>query len=71
MKVDLKPGTKLKNGATVIQGKDNIFHEGYTVLCVKDNGEFVTWITDEAGNTYHGHYYSDIQEALNDFNNRS
>ena len=32
--------------------------------------EYVTWWEDERGNRFWGHYYSDLDEARDDFENR-
>ncbi len=57
----------LKNGALVIAMAPN------TVLARWGRGgrlEFVTWYVDEDGNTYSGHYFTDIKEAAIDYEER-
>jgi len=77
----MKPlkGTKLKNGtgAIVLAYKvagyrDSWKNEGWIVLCViPERGEFATWWMNSKGETYHGHYTTDLETGLNEFKERS
>lgn len=58
---------RLKNGALELTRRSNGI-----VLAIKENGEFVTWWTpvEDPQETYHGHYFLDIFDAVEDFKNR-
>jgi len=41
------------------------------VLCIiPRQKEFVTWLMDENQDTFHGHYYLGLEEAIQDFHKR-
>lgn len=60
----LKPGDKLRNGATVVAVKPGV------VLAVWKDSEYVTWALNDENDTCWGHYFQDFLSAVNDFNNR-
>jgi len=55
---------KLKNGADVIVQRHN--H-----VLARWRGEFVFWTVDNDGNAYWGHYFNDIEKAVEYFVNRT
>lgn len=59
---------KLQNGADVIA-----FDEDSNTVLAKFKNEFVTWFKDQENSCSWGHYFSkdDLDEALNDFSERS
>ena len=59
--------TKLKNGAIQIERKGN------TVLALWEGHHhpYVTWRINEQGDTYLGHYFEDVVEAVRDFDQRA
>lgn len=64
----LKPGEKLDNGAIIILECVN------QVLCVIPGNEFtpfVTWQVNAKNEAFWGHYFSDLEEAIADFKDRS
>jgi hypothetical protein len=67
----MKPGSKLKNGATVLAFKGagdkrvvlaHWEHNSYT--------PYVTWRLDPCDHTFLGHYFAEIGEATADFAGR-
>ncbi len=60
-----KRGDKLPGSeATILDFEDDY------VLAVWDKSfgpEYITWLWDDDGNTYHGHYFNKLKDALNDF----
>jgi uncharacterized protein (DUF608 family) len=68
-------GTILKNGAKLLMVKNvsnNKLDEYLAiVLCQNTKGEFVTWLYNaEFESCNHGHYYSDFEQAREDFYSR-
>lgn len=59
-------GELLSNGARVLKYDD----DKQVVLALFHDNEFVTWATDDKGNCFWGHYYPNIDEALEDYNDR-
>lgn len=55
--VNIDNGTVLPNGATVIAYKVTEFGK-CIVLALFRSGEYVTWVVDEAGNAFWGHYFA-------------
>lgn len=62
--MQIKKGTVLPNGATVIQKKGDI-------VLARFKGEFVTWAVDNYGNCSSGRYYLKESEAKKSFERRS
>jgi hypothetical protein len=61
----IKPGDKLANGATALV----FMKRGDKRLVLADFGghhRFVTWRLDDNNNTFLGHYFSSVEEALKD-----
>jgi hypothetical protein len=61
------PGRWLKNGALVLDAAPCV------VLAKWFRGmqaEFITWYMDAEGNTYYGHYFTNIKDAALDFEER-
>lgn len=61
----------LPNGARVL--KMERIEDGWLVLAQQRKPwgyEYVTWLTDEDYNCFHGHYSSDVSMANSDFNQR-
>jgi len=59
----------LNNPAELISYKKS--ENGFVVLARASESVFVTWVTDDKGNAYCGHYHaSDKQKAVEDFNER-
>lgn len=64
---------KLKNGASIIQSNKIRDGNGSVVLAQWHRGEYkeyITWKTDDNGNAFYGHYFSNIIEATEDFKDR-
>ena len=64
----MKRGLLTENGATILDFKHS--WDDYIVICFRPNhpfDNFVTWKSDEEGNCWSGHYYSDLQIAVGDF----
>lgn len=60
----MQAGDRLANGAMVI------LHKGNIVLAVWEKAhwtEWVTWQMNDNHDTYHGHYFYDIRDAVTDF----
>ena len=57
----------LNNGAFVLAVKPS--QNGFIVMA-KFNGSFVTWSVDNKMDSYWGHYFETLDEALEDFNIR-
>lgn len=55
----------LKNGAKVLCYRED--RSGSIVLAENSMGDFVTWLVDDDGNAYHGHYFENYKEAMTDF----
>lgn len=72
----MQVGDKLPNGATVLEYKSFNGPFGYddvrNVVLAKTDGymPYVTWRLDAIGNAYWGHYYSNLNEAKKDFQER-
>jgi hypothetical protein len=73
--LDMVPGTKLPNGATVIAASARNAGE-WILLAMTTDSEYqpyVTWTCSRPGDgrdTVSGHYTNDIREAVADFLNR-
>jgi hypothetical protein len=63
---------QVANGATIIAIKSCDTGSNKIVLCIQPEHiyQYVTWLMDEDENTYLGHYFFSIQEAVKDFNDR-
>lgn len=57
----------LRNGADVLKMKKDA--SGFVVLARTDV-DFVTWLVDNDGNAFHGHYFQTLAEASKDFDSR-
>lgn len=72
MKTDIKVGSKLPNGASVLAVRNGKL--GYPIVLAEwQNGShrpFVTWTCDTQGNAYWGNYFSNLEEATTDYFNR-
>lgn len=72
----LQPGTVLRNGARVLRARpySSEFNDGtFIVLCEKSafvQSEFVTWRANAKGDTFWGHYITNENAAINDYNKR-
>jgi len=63
---------RLPNSAHILCRK-LVGENRWVVLCVWRKGEgieFITWLVDEEGNAFHGHYFSDFSEAQLDYTRR-
>jgi hypothetical protein len=63
----VKPGTVLKNGATVIASKGGM-------LLAQNGREYVTWgyqVADDGIDCFWGHYIQGLDAAIADFNERN
>lgn len=59
--------SKLKNGATIIDTNGQVVLANW-----QGHGRpFVTWRLDQQGNTFLGHYYASLIEAVVDFQERA
>lgn len=58
----------LNNGAEII-AKKPVKGGGYIVMAKRDAAyhPFVTWFVDYENDAFHGHYFSDEGEAMDDF----
>lgn len=73
--MDLTPGRKLPNGATLIMGRkltDKPGNEAAAIVMAynKEAHEFVTWMfVDSVNGSYctHGWYVEDVEDAIGDF----
>lgn len=68
----VKPGAKLPNGAIVIACAQQDHTPTYVVLALwmrgRNDAEYATWITDEDGEAFWGHYFNeDLEPAVNDY----
>ena len=64
------PAIRMNAGYVVIAER-YITNDILAILAVKPNlSEYVTWIANEAGECYHGHYITDFNRAVQDFNKR-
>lgn len=74
---EMLPGTTIRNGATVIAASARNAGE-WVLLCMRPvslvyDDPYVTWVCSRPGNgsdTYAGHYFSDLREAVEDFYTR-
>lgn len=57
----------LNNGANVLAVKPS--NNGFIVMA-EFNKSFVTWFVNKAYDAFWGHYYDNVNEALEDFNIR-
>ena len=58
--------------AIILESKASFKDEGFIVLAVvPQNSEYVTWYMNEEGQTFHGHYTLDLEDAIKDFKERS
>ena len=61
----------LPNGARVISRYYILGENSWIVLCIwRPLQPYVTWRTDNEGNAYSGHYFSDFGQAIRDFEER-
>jgi len=64
---------KLKNGASVIS-KSKCKDIGFVILAQKrranDSMEYITWLTDNELNCYHGNYHNYLKNATHDYKDR-
>lgn len=56
---------QLKNGAALIERRGDV------VLAKTTGGSYVTWVIDESGNTFWGHYNRNLEEAVTEFAERA
>jgi hypothetical protein len=75
--IDIRPGTVLPNGATVIAASLRNAHEWIVLAMDVRDPEHVDYITwkcprpgDGSGTTW-GHYFQDLGEAVEDFKTRA
>ena len=72
-KEDVMERETLKNGADISHKCPCSDGSGYVILARKrisynpPNYEFITWITDNKMNCFHGNYFMDIEKARQDF----
>lgn len=65
----MKAFEKLQNGSVVLASKqDGSGHIVLALVAWKD--EYATWSVDETGNAFHGHYFDDLIQAVEDFKKR-
>lgn len=71
----ISPTTVLPNGFTVVAAKP--LRDGFWVVLAVEKRyggqkiEYATWDADpDSGTTYSGHYFSDFDKAVKDFNRR-
>lgn len=67
-------GQVIKNGMGAIEldRKAAWKDHGFVILCViPKKGEFVTWWQAPSGSTESGHYFTNLKDALEDFEGRS
>ena len=64
---------KLKNGASIIS-KTKCKDVGYIILAQKRKSdgtmEYITWLTDDDLNCFHGNYYSHLENATRNYKKR-
>ena len=65
----MNTGDKLKNGSLLITWKKE--RDSVVVLALSPKNECVTWLLDENGGTYSGHYYQDLLQAVDDYKSRT
>lgn len=65
----MKIGDALNNGATVVEVATD--DEGGTFVVARTHREWVTWALREDGETAHGHYFDDLEDALDDLRLRT
>jgi hypothetical protein len=61
---------ELKNGAEVLAYSSTGKDPGHVVLARWRENEYATWVTDEDGYAYWGHYFTDLAEAKADYMKR-
>lgn len=59
----MTPGSKLKNGATLLERRGDCVLAMYT----GHHHPFVTWRIDQDGNTFLGHYFQSLEQAAANF----
>lgn len=63
----------LKNGATLIY--EELLPSGESKVLARSENDFITWLKDNEGNCFWGHYFpmniNGLHEAIQDFNTRS
>jgi len=69
----MKKFDKLKNGATVLHQHDAPNGDSAIVLCKWDGAldPYVTWIIGPDGSAFSGHYFSTIEAAVNEYEQRA
>lgn len=68
--MNLAPGSKINNGAVVLKAERIEDNMTLVLAAWKAITEFVTWMVDEDGNAFWGHYHRDVLEAAENFKNR-
>ena len=61
-------GSRLSNGATLLAWKEE--RDSFVVLALINN-EYATWLLDESGGPYSGHYFPDLLSAVDEYKTRS
>lgn len=71
MPADIRRGTILANGARVLSARA-IGHSRWIVLAEREGtyDPFVTWEATSVDNTYWGHYFGGLVEAMRDYDKR-
>jgi hypothetical protein len=74
--VEMKPGRTLGNGALVLHhNTDAQVVLAYSACARGNNGDYVTWLIDDDGNTVSGRYFLEeagdaFRKAVDDFRDR-
>jgi len=61
-------GSRLSNGAILLAWKEE--RDSFVVLALINN-EYATWLLDESGGPYSGHYHNDLLSAVDEYKKRS
>jgi hypothetical protein len=62
-------GATLPNGAILLAWKEE--RDSVVVLALTNqNTEYATWLMDESGGPYSGHYHSDLLYAVDEYKQR-
>lgn len=64
---EIKTGTILPNGATVLEVRNVLDHRIVLAKWFSPGMEYVTWAIDANGDAYWGHYFNDFGKAAKDF----
>ena len=67
---NMRPGTVLANGATVVAVRTDGLECIVLAVRTAHGSPWITWRASGPADTFWGHYYDDLDQALADFKER-